>query len=69
MNLATAVRYEEAFMMIGGVADVGNSAKNLDTVLKYQPETDTWVELASKMRIGRYNTIALVVDEAIFQVC
>ena len=65
MSGATRVHYEDSFIMVGGEID---NRKNLDTMLKYQPETDTWIELGGKMRRGRYGTIAFVVDEAIFQV-
>ena len=66
MSGATRVHYEDSFIMVGGEIDY---RKNLDTMLKYQPETDTWIELGGKMRRGRFGTIAFVVDEAIFQVC
>ena len=71
MRGASSIHYENSFIMIGGLERVPGTYQSnyLNTMLKYQPETDTWVELAGKMRIGRYAASAIVVDEAIFQVC
>ena len=61
---AYSIRYEESFVLVGG-----NGNRPQDTLLKYQPESDTWMELPSRLKVGRTDLIAILVDVDIFPEC
>ena len=56
---AYSIRYEDTFILVG---DVGNQ----DTLLKYQPESDSWSELPDKLKLGRTEAVAILVNKEIF---
>ena len=62
---AYSVHFDETFALIGGAGTVGYR----DTMLKYEPKNDTWSELPGKMKRGRSNAIAVVLDVNIFPPC
>ena len=59
---AYSIRYEDSFVLVGGNG-------NMDSLLRYQPESDTWIELPSKLKVGREDLIAILVDVDIFPEC
>ena len=65
LERAYSVRWEDSFVLVGGYGN-GNY---LDTLLKYEPMSDTWLELPGKLNIARRELIAIVVDQTIFPEC
>ena len=66
---AYRVNIEESFILVGGWGTTADQFYR-DTMLKYQPESDTWLELPGKLKKGRADEpIAIVVDKAIFPAC
>ena len=67
MDSAYSVRYQDCFVLVGGFNY--DNGERLDTLLKYEPESDNWIELPGKMLVGRRYPIAIAVDESLFPEC
>ena len=66
---AYSVHYEESFILVGGAGSAGYRDGYRNTMLKYQPQNDTWAELPEKLNRGRSNAIAIVLDMDTFPAC
>ena len=67
MDSAYSVRFEESFVLVAGFNY--DSGEPIDTLLKYEPEGDSWLELPGRVRVARRYPIAIPVDESLFPEC
>ena len=64
------MRTEQSFAIVGGHKQEGGSAEeDYDTILLYQPEDDTWMELPGKLKTPRSAPVVIAVDTSIFPQC
>jgi N-acetylneuraminic acid mutarotase len=63
MSLATSVPFGDTFLLVGG--ETTNGSK-LSTIYRYNPEDDSWTLLDSRMKEGKRNVIAMLVDRELF---
>ena len=63
---ASSVQYMDTFVVVGGYSD---GTGNLDTILKYNTNNDTWSELPEKLKKARSDHTAIMVDRSIFPEC
>ena len=65
------IRVNDTFVMVGGnvYLDIVGGYVYSDKLIKYLPESGTFMELPGKMKYPRENTIAIVVDRSIFPPC
>ena len=66
LSFADDVRVDDTFAMVGGIQ---GTAETSDSIIKYLPESGTFLELPGKMKIPRYETTAILVDRSIFPSC
>ena len=66
LSYADDIRVDDTFAMVGGIQ---GSADTSDTIVKYLPESGTFLELPGKMKLPRYDTTAILVDRSIFPPC
>ena len=64
---ADSVPFGDAFLLVGG-ADY-NTAQTLDTILSYNPNDDTWIEMPSKLTTPRVYPTVIPVKRSIFPSC
>ena len=67
LDSAYSVRYQDSFALVGGFDY--DSGERLDTLLKYEPQSDSWTELPGKMQVARRYPVAIAVDESLFPEC
>ena len=65
---AFTVPYQDSFLMVGGGSDTP-SIGFLDTIYKYEADTDSWVLLDQKLSRQLIWTMAMMVDADIFPSC
>ena len=61
LRYGTAVPFEDSFLVVGGY--------DLDTIYKYEQETDTFELMESRLPYPVENPIAILVDVDIFPSC
>ena len=67
------IRVDDTFVMVGGAMEdccdgcVGCDVS--DALIKYLPESGTFIELPSKMKFSRYEATAMLVERSIFPSC
>ena len=67
---ASDIRVDDTFVMVGGsVSDEQGRSYYSDKMIKYLPESGTFMELPGKMKTPRYSTTAIVVERSIFPPC
>ena len=66
LSYADDIRVDDTFAMVGGIQ---GSADTSDAIVKYLPESGTFLELPGKMKLPRYDTTAILVDRSIFPPC
>ena len=59
------IRVNDTFVMVGGYVDYAYS----DKLIKYLPESGTFMELPGKMKLPRYRHVAILVERSIFPPC
>ena len=65
INRATAVPYQNSFLLVGGLGDDGSSGD----IYHYNAEDDQWLEMESKLKTPRINHVALLVRKSLFSEC
>ena len=65
IRYAYDIRVNDTFVMVGG--DVDNVYS--DNLIKYLPESGTFMELSGKMKLARRETVAILVERSIFPPC
>ena len=65
IRYAYDIRVNDTFVMVGG--DVDNVYS--DKLIKYLPESSTFMELSGKMKLARRETVAILVERSIFPPC
>ena len=63
---AASVPYNDSFLLVGG-RECG--IQQLDTILLYIPESDSWVEMPPKLEIPRLDHTVIPVKRSIFPSC
>ena len=63
---AASVPYNDSFLLVGG-RECG--IQQLDTILLYIPESDSWVEMPSKLKTPRQLPTVIPVKQSIFPSC
>ena len=63
----TSVRTEQSFAIVGGHST--QLDQEHDSILMYQPQDYTWMELPGKLKTARSSSIAIPVDISIFPQC
>ena len=63
------IRVDETFIMVGGVNGGENSPVISDVLIKYLPESGTLMPLPGKMKLPRFDHIAILVERSIFPPC
>ena len=70
---ATVVQLGESFLLVGGYYEADDfpiwTDGDLDTIWKYEPSTDSWTLLDTKIPFRMEEPIALMVDIDIFPDC
>ena len=67
---ASDIRVDDTFVMVGGrIFDEQGHVDKSDKLIKYLPESETFIELPGKMKTRRYLTAAIVVERSIFPPC
>ena len=66
LSFADDIRVDDTFAMVGGIR---GTAETSDSIIKYLPDSGTFVELPGKLKIPRYETTAILVDRSIFPSC
>ena len=67
---ASDIRVDDTFVMVGGrIYDEQGRYYISDKLIKYLPESGTFVELPGKMKTPRYSTTAILVERSIFPQC
>merc|ERR1719245_1270354 len=56
------IRVNDTFVMVGGKSS--SPSVYYDKLFKYLPESGTFMELPSRMKLPRYSTTAIVVDRS-----
>ena len=67
INSAYDIRVDDTFVMVGGYFNTLGGYS--DKLIKYLPESGTFMELPGKMKLPRYDTAAILVDRSIFPPC
>ena len=66
------MRTEQSFVIVGGQysnSTIHELDQYHDTILMYQPQDSSWIELPGKLETPRANSIAIAVDISIFPQC
>ena len=63
---AASVPYNDSFLLVGGY---DYHTGYLDTILQYIPESDSWVEMPSKLETPRRGPTVIPVKLSIFPSC
>ena len=61
------VRTEQSFAIVGGFSM--EMDQDLDTILMYQPQDNTWMELPGRLKTPRSGAMAIAIDPSIFPEC
>ena len=73
LGYATVVQLGDTFLLVGGYYEADDfpiwTDGDLDTIWKYEPSTDSWTLLDTKIPFRMENPIALMVDIDIFPDC
>ena len=64
---AASVPYNDSFLLVGGYSY--DTFEELDTILRYIPENDVWVEMPVKLQTPRYRHTVIPVKQSIFNSC
>ena len=67
VTAGTSVRTEQSFAIVGGYSR--ELQQEHDTILLYQPQDNTWMDLHGRLKTPRSAPIAIVVDISIFPQC
>ena len=65
INRATAVPYQNSFLLVGGLVDGGRSGD----IYHYNAEDDQWLEMESKLKTPRFSHVALLLRQSLFPEC
>ncbi len=68
MDLSASVRHGDTFLLVGGYANGVNETGHLDEVYRYDPEDETWSEVA-RMSVGRSRVAAIKVPQDMLSAC
>ena len=64
------MRTEQSFVIVGGrYSEIYGEDQYHDTILMYQPQDSSWIELPGKLKTPRSSSIAIAVDISIFPQC
>ena len=66
---AYAVPYEDSFLIVGGGGSDVSGTGFLDTIYKYEADTDSWAMLDTRLPRPTVWTMAMLVDSEIFPPC
>ena len=67
---ASDIRVDDTFVMVGGYVNDGEGPSyHSDKLIKYLPESGTFMELPGKMKTPRAEATAIVVERSIFPTC
>ena len=69
IKYADDIRVNDTFVMVGGYVFSGQDYFYSDMLIKYLPESGTFMELPGKMKLPRYDTTAILVERSIFPPC
>ena len=69
IDYASDIRVDDTFVMVGGYVREGGSSDKSDKLIKYLPESGTFMELPGKMKTPRYSATAILVERSIFPEC
>ena len=61
------VRTDQSFAIVGGFSM--EMDQDLDTILMYQPQDNTWMELPGRLKTPRSGAMAIAIDPSIFPEC
>ena len=64
---AASVPYNDSFLLVGGFTL--DTFEYRDTILLYIPESDSWIELPTKLETPRYYHTVIPVERSIFPEC
>ena len=56
---ATVVPFGDSFLLVGGYTPDGSE---LSTIYRYEPDEDRWTLLDGRMKEGKENVIAMMID-------
>ena len=62
-----SVRTEQSFAIVGGFSM--ELDQDLDTILMYQPQDNTWMELPGRLKTPRSGATAIAIDPSMFPEC
>jgi N-acetylneuraminic acid mutarotase len=62
---ATVVPFGNSFLLVGGMT---TDDTRLSTIYHYDPHEDCWTLLDAKLKEGKTNVIALMVDRKLFSI-
>ena len=64
---AESVPFEDSFLLVGGYDHF--QSEYLDTILRYIPANDSWLELPTKLRTPRADHVVIPVKRSVFPSC
>ena len=67
IEAAASVPYKDSFLLVGGY--LYDTDEVLDTIIKYNPEDDSWLEMPAKLQTPRYWHTVIPVKQSIFNSC
>ena len=68
--VAYDIRVDDTFVIVGGRGDEEDGGFYFsDKLIKYLPESGTFMELPGKMKLPRSDHVAILVDRSIFPAC
>ena len=70
MVASAVVPYNDSFFIVGGADAYGDEGSEFyRDIYQYDADNDEWIEMEAKLKIPRYDHVALLVKQSLFPDC